>query len=417
MHHSIYVLWDASHIWGLMTLHTLQGMGVPHQFITCQDITQGCLSCKPALLLVPGGTASLKYQALGEKGCAAIRDYINEGGNYLGFCGGAGLGLSHDHGLGLCPWGRATYSHRIQHLVSGHMRSKITEHPLSPHTDSISLPIWWPGRFSPKKNTNVTTLASYTNHGHDFYFADINITTLPENIFEQWQDMYGVNMRVDFLHGQPCIITGNYGKGRYILSYSHLETPNSPEANTWFAKLLYELSNIKPIQNISPEWHINKLQQHFDLNSETALLFAARDGIKKLLNLGKEHNLFFERTPWLCGWRTGLPGGALNNLYTTLCTILNYSLNEQALNYWQEQKENIARTLPTFLAGVEGYLLAERLATTLTVPMPKIINREMLKKQQELLFGSVMHSKGLHKELLDIADKLLYLLITKSTIS
>ncbi len=411
MHRSIYILWDASHIWGLMVLHTLRGMGVPHRVITCNEITHGVLSGKPALLLVPGGTASLKYQALGEKGCEAIRAYVAQGGNYLGFCGGAGLGLSHDHGLALCPWKRAQYKDRMQHLVSGHVRSAMHAHDLSLTTSSISLPIWWPGRFALEENTAVTVLASYDKPGQDFSFADIDVSSLPPATFDQWQDVYGVNMRADFLHGQPCVITGEYGKGRYVLSYSHLETPYSPEANGWLAHLLIELAGVQPLQSTAPDWHMEKLPQKWELTAETALLFAARDGVKKLLTLGKEHHLLFQRNSWLCGWRTGIPGGALNNLYTTLCTILSTSPNDAAMQYWHEHKTVVSQVLPSFLLGVEGYLLAERLATTLAVPMPRAIHRDLLKKQQEMLFGSVMHSSGAHKELLTIADKLVYLLL------
>ncbi len=417
MHRSIFVLWDTSYIWGLMVLHTLQGMGVPHSVVSCNEITHGALSGKPALLLVPGGTASLKYQALGDAGCEAIRQFVADGGNYLGFCGGAGFGLSHDHGLNLCPWGRATYSDRMQHLVSGHMLCKVTEHSLSPHMPSLSLPIWWPGRFAPEtertehKDGAVHVLAKYHKPGQDFSFADIDISSLPPATFDQWQDVYGVNMRVDFLQDQPCVIAGNYGKGRYVLSYSHLETPNSPEANAWLAKLLQELGQVQPQQNISPEWHLDKLPQHWELTAETALLFAARDGVKKLLTLGKEHHLLFQRKPWLCGWRTGIPGGALNNLYTTLCTILSLPPSPEALSFWQEHKNVFSKLLPPFLLGVEGYLLAERLATTLSVPMPHAINRNLLKKQQEMLFGTVMHSGGAHKELLQLADALLFILL------
>ncbi len=411
MHSSIYFLWDASHIWGLMALHTLKGMGVAHRIVTCNEITHGVLLGKPSLLLVPGGTASLKYQYLGDKGVRAIQEYVSLGGNYLGFCGGAGLGLSHDHGLALCPWKRASYADRTQHLVSGHMRVNINNHPLSPKASTLSLPIWWPGRFAPQEDENITVLASYTAPGHDLYFGDIDLATLPPNTLDIWQDVYGVNMRTDFLSEKPCIITGNYGKGRYVLTYSHLETPNSPEANAWLAMLLHELAGQKPAQSISPEWQIENLPTKWPLNADTALLFAARDGVKKLLDLGKNHHLLFRRTPWLYGWRTGIPGGALNNLYTSLCSILRHKPTEAAGEFWQENKHALAEYLPFFLQGVESYLLAERLATTLAVPMPKAIDRKLLKEQQNTLFGSVMHSGGIHKEIMDIADRLLYLLL------
>ncbi len=413
MHRSIYILWDASHIWGLMALHTLQGMGVPHRIITCNEITHGALSGKPTLLLVPGGTASLKFQALGKKGVAAIQEYVAQGGNYLGFCGGAGLGLSHGHGLQLCPWKRASYTDRIQHLVSGHVISQLTQHPLSPKLESIALPIWWPARFAPESCDDVTVLAHYSAPGHDFYFADIDLQALPHGTLEQWQDMYGIDMGAAFLKEKPCVITGNYGKGRYVLSYSHLETPSSPQANAWLADLLQELGGVTPTQNMSPPWDVEKIPDAWAHTAQTKLLFEARDGLRKLLHLGKKHHLLFRRTPWLYGWRTGIPGGALNNLYTALCTILGCVPTAQALEYWQEVHSDMQLILPIFLQGVENYLLAERLATTLAVPMPQVMDRRYLHDQQKILFGTVMHSNGAMKELLTIADTLLLLLMKK----
>ena len=149
----IAVLWDDSHIWGLMALRALRDLDFPVRLLKGSDIAQGALFRKqgsaagPAvsLLVAPGGSARLKAEGLGPEGQQAVRDFVQAGGRYLGFCGGAGLALSHNKGLGLCPWGRASYPERILHLISGHVRATISPSPFTPRWDSpeASLPVWW----------------------------------------------------------------------------------------------------------------------------------------------------------------------------------------------------------------------------------------------------------------------------------
>lgn len=212
-----------------------------------------------------------------------MRQWVERGGNYLGFCGGSGLALTHpnpDHGLNICPWARAAYPERLYHLISGHVRAHVASgHEFSPrrpaepdrqpvngHNDtgataplcpgvrraaarqaqsgaaseifSPSLPVWWPGRFAPEKNNHVTVLASYGSPDADFWLADLPLQSLPSKVFSHWRDLYGLNLSADFLEGQPMAVTGAYGQGQYVLSYSHLETPHSPDANAWLAQLL-----------------------------------------------------------------------------------------------------------------------------------------------------------------------------------
>ena len=77
----VCILWDASHIWGLMVWRALCALGLPCRLVKGQDIANGALFRKPCpqgtpdkaqgaapLLLVPGGNARLKARALGEKG-------------------------------------------------------------------------------------------------------------------------------------------------------------------------------------------------------------------------------------------------------------------------------------------------------------------------------------------------------------
>ena len=96
----IAIFWDASQLWGLLVWRAAEAFGLPYRLVKAKEIAQGALSDKTSLLLVPGGTARHKSAALGEKGREAVRAWVRGGGRYVGFCGGAGLGLS-DAAFGL----------------------------------------------------------------------------------------------------------------------------------------------------------------------------------------------------------------------------------------------------------------------------------------------------------------------------
>lgn len=435
----LYILWDESHIWGLIAWRFAVATGLPYQLVKGKEIAHGALSCKsPALLLVPGGSAKLKAQSLGAAGRKAIAAYVAAGGHYLGICGGAGLGLSDPEGLGLCPWKRAAYTDRLQHLVSGHVLTHCAAHPLAPPTApplltssstpshslpapsanstpplpqaAVPLPVWWPGRFDPQPDSPVHVLATYGTPADDLWVADLPLASLPSSIFSQWQALYGIHIQPDFLHGQPCVIHGQYGAGTYTLSYSHLETPHSPAANSWLTHLLHHLAGLDTRCCTTPPWPVETQAPVWPLTEDTRPLWEARAALQALMELGLAHNLLFRRTEWLWGWRAGLPGAALNNLYAALCTVLALPPTAEAMACWYRHREAFCRALDTFSQGTEGYLLAERLATTLNYSLPDAVDRKGLKEQRTALFGPPMSGGGLYKELLDATDELLFLL-------
>lgn len=411
---TLYILWDESHIWGLIAWRAAVSMGLDYQLVKATEIAHGVLSGKsPSMLLVPGGSARMKAQALGAKGRKAISRYVEEGGHYLGICGGAGLGLSHGEGLGLCPWQRAAYTERFQHLVSGHVSSHCPQHPLAPKAEGSShlpLPVWWPGRFAPAPDSPVTVLATYDSPAHDLWVADLPLSSLPPSVFGEWQDLYGVNLQPDFLQGQPCVIHGAYGAGTYTLSYSHLETPHSPAANAWLAHLLHQLAGFSPASPCTAPWPVEAQDPVWPYNEDTKPLWEGRSSLQHIMELGLTHNLLFRRTEWLWGWRTGIPGAALNNLYAALYTVLALAPTPDAMACWYRHRTAFCRALEPFRQGAEGYLLAERLATTLNASLPDAVDRHGLKEQRTALFGPPMSGGGLYKELLDIVDELVFLL-------
>lgn len=429
MNQPLYILWDDAHIWGLIAWRAAVVMRLPYRLIKANEIARGVLADQPpALLLVPGGTARLKARALGRAGLDAVRAYVAAGGQYLGFCGGAGLGLTGEpnQSLCLCPWARAGYTDRLQHLVSGHIRARLADDALCPllrneayvPTDSggyaISLPVWWPGRFAPREEGGVTVLAAYAAPDADLWIADLPLGALPPDIFGAWQALYGVNMRADFLADQPCVLHGRYGRGSYTLSYSHLETPGSPQANAWLAHLFRQLAGFSPHVDNTPPWEVAAQSPCWPNTLATAALHAARESLERLIHMGLAHNLLFRRTEWLYGWRAGIPGAALNNLHAALCTTLALPPKPAALDWWKQQRPLVERYLPLFQQGATEYLLAERLATTLASHLPDAVDRRGLRMQREALFGHPMEGGGLYQELLNVFDELIFLLARKS---
>lgn len=475
---TILVLWDDSHIWGLMVWRALRALGLPSRLVKGKDIANGGLLGKPQegvdaapLLMAPGGNARLKAQALGEAGREAVRRWLREGGRYLGFCGGAGLALSHARpgdGLHICPWSRGSYPERQQHLISGHalvrVRSCLPDEddarsavppgasavtaaapdplrpPLGDEACALvppcwrgctragmpgrcgrdpapqaaahrpSLPVWWPGRFAPAPGDGVSVLAGYHSPDKDFWLADLPLQRIPPHVLEAWQVLYGVDLSADFLTDQPLMAAGNYGRGRYVLSYSHLETPDSPDANRWLAHLLRELAGREPRSETVPAWDMDAPAEaaHWPAAARAPLREALRC-VREVLDLAAEHHLFFRRTPWLWGWKAGLPGGTCNNLHTALHSLASLAPSPQALAFWEGCGQRLTDLARLFRAGAEGYLLACRLAEALAPTVPDAVDRRGLDNQREAIFGHPMRGGGLIEELLLMVEELIFL--------
>ncbi len=408
---SIFLLWDESQIWGLLAWRALAHFGLPLRVVTAAQVAGGLLAAEPpAVLVVPGGTARRKFERLGEAGVAAVRSYVQGGGAYLGFCGGAGLGLTGPHGLGLCPWKRRAFTDRLQHFVSGHMRveragatglapSGLPAQPL--------LPVWWPARFEPGHEPEVRVLAAYVAPGPDFWVADLPLAAVPRGPLEDLEAQYGLAIWPHAMAGQPCMVEGTYGQGRYLLSYSHLETPASADANFWLAHILGVLGKTAPAQaGPVPAWDLDALALAWPPGPGGAALFKARTVLGGLVRQGMDNLLLFSRTPWLLGWRRGIPGAALNSLLSMLAQAQAIAPNEAARAFWDERHAAFSEALDLFAHGLSGYLLAERLAMTLG-DNEAGLNHDLLRAQRVALFGPPMAPGGLFGPLLADIDELL----------
>jgi hypothetical protein len=418
----LHILWDDSQIWGLIAARAARAMRLPHRLVRAGDVAGGLLIReRPSLLLAPGGNARHKAESLGPAGVGAIRDYVSGGGQYLGFCGGAGLALSWANGpagranaasgLGLCPWKRGAYSERMQHFMSGHLHMRLASTgeenaELIPDTLPAAprLPVWWPGRFAGEAGDGIGILASYERPADDFWLADLPIAELPADVFSAWHDLYGLSFTPTFLAGQPCVLYGRHGKGGYLLSYSHLETPDSPDANQWLAHLFRRLGGLSPALDILPAWRAGEEPRWDDtkLHRLDALM-------QNMLRTGIRHGLLFTRTDWLMGWRSGLPGASINNLWSALRIIRENEPDDRAAAFWKREGERLSTAFAIFSGGCTQYLLAERLAVTLTKHLPDALPADMLKEQRDSLFGPPMHAGGLYRELMEGFDELAFL--------
>lgn len=400
---AVHILWDNSHLWGVMAYRAMRAFGVSCRLVKAIEIAQGGLMRKPpAMLVVPGGSARSKGTALGKSGREHIRQWLRAGGQYLGFCGGAGLALGRQkYGLGLCPWQRLAFPDRLYHLVSGHLWA---EGP----GGHLQLPVWWPGRFAEDKTRPVQILARYEAPGRDLWLADLPFMEIPQAIREAWINAGCLDKALNLMAGQPLAIRGKYGRGTYVLSYAHLETPVSPDANAWLARLL-SVAGVEPKgAKIVPEWNTAPRASHGEAAAGIKWeLGRAQERLWQMTLMAEKSGLLFQRTPWLWGWRRGMPGMPFNHLLACLSMLRELEATPQAETLWNACRKDFWNLLELFMARAEAFFWNFRLADTLKASGQG--NMEDLLAERESIFGHSMSGGGLIQKILDILEELIYL--------
>lgn len=408
---SIHIYWDESHFWGLLVARALSAWEIPYRLVRGSEIADGVLSGKsgpaPKLLIVPGGRAKGKTDRLGIKGMDAICEFVHGGGTYLGFCGGTGLALTGPYSLGLSPWTRQGYKNRLHHFLSGHVEADLAcDDPMVPgDLGEAMLPVWWPGRFAPK-DSDVTVLARYKAPGPDFWVADLHLASLPKGTMTDWENLYGVHLRPDFLDGLPCVTRNDFGRGQVVLSYAHLETPASPDANRWLAHILSEAIGESVGTEPLPAWDVSARPVVWD----DPALMEARESMEEIISTGTSHFLLFWRNPWLIGWRRGIPGAGINSLYSLICEAQASEPDNKTLAFWSERSDQFKVLMQLLSNGLTGYLLAERLSMTVFHSDPDAVSKAGLMEQRRALFGKPPNPGGIHADLAAMLEELYWLL-------
>ncbi len=200
-HNRVAFLWDESYLWGLMAFKALTGLGLPFDLITAEDIRSGSLP-EYQMLFVPGGWASNKSRALEEAGLKAIRDFVAEGGSYLGFCGGAGLATKAKGGIGLINVIRRPTKERVPSF-SGPIELNVRDHPIWKMTGKTDNTVpnekeifcaWWPSQFV-VEDQKVNVLATYGNALPDAFSSDLNVGDVHDQSgWRELEDAYKINL-------------------------------------------------------------------------------------------------------------------------------------------------------------------------------------------------------------------------------
>jgi hypothetical protein len=423
----IALFWDQSLVWGLICLQTLQQLQVPVRLISAAEIDQGVLDAH-RVLLVPGGWATHKMQALGKAGQDRVRQFVTSGGSYLGFCGGAGLALSSPPSLGLVALQRMPIKERLPSASGPVVLTGDCDHPIwQAFPVQLMASVWWPSQFRWETTPSVRVLASYAALANGFWLADLPLADLesPDMSYSSWEQAYGINLNPARLLGQPAIIEASLGQGRLILSYPHLETPGDTQAHRLLVKILRYLDT-------SAALHLPKVStapprpQRKQLPPGTLTLDClqqAAAAVDDLIAFGQRHLLWNWRLPWLLHWRRGIRGLEYGTLAVMTRVVVQET--ERLGNLFQESDDNpwllSARALleetGTFCQLARKLLLEEKLAGQNGTCAKLGQVNATVDQLRSHLFGTQMNHGGRCRTLLDRLDRLLYLLLTFSALT
>jgi hypothetical protein len=466
-------LWDESFLWGLMAYKALRSNNLPFEFIRPDDIKNGCLK-NYKMLFVPGGWASNKMKTLGEKGISEIKNFVDKGGNYLGFCGGAGLATL--DGIGLLDIKRVPTKQRVPSF-SGKIHLNINEHPiwdglhdrtaaqqnssaaeqqqnmenntlLNKNYCSTALLLycsenifhaWWPSQFlTPSippldKGGNrggIKILATYGDAFSDSFSSDLNVGDVEANgSWPELEDIYKINLNPQRLKGTPAVVEGSFGRGKVILSLIHFDTPDDTNGarvlkNLW--KYLAGQNNRTAEQQNSRTTEQQNIKGKiipYENYCSTALLLYCTEiesAVDDLISLGTRNFLWFWRNPMLLQWRRGVRGLEYCTLHTMIKEMTEI-IRKQNTEYRMQNTdlEKIKELLIPFTEKAKLLLILERYAMQnrhITPLSSRLIRGgEHDLKMQEMrieLFGNSKSHGGLFKELIDTIDDVLYTLIS-----
>ncbi|MHB8792116.1 MAG: BPL-N domain-containing protein [Thermoleophilia bacterium] len=419
----VALFWDESFLWGLIAYDTFQELGIDFELLSSREIRQDMLDGFD-ILFVPGGWASDKIEALGDKGRKKIRSFVETGGSYLGICGGAGLALSHETGLALAPVSRVPTRVRLPSFSGGiSLYPEVSDHPMWQGVPEGSVfHAWWPGQFALENTDDVTVLASYGAPAADSYVTDLPV--LPDMDWEVWERNYGINLNPKRIMGEPAVIETRFGQGRVLLSYLHFETPGDDAGHRVLLNILRYLAGGKAITGSLPEIDVKTVKTRSakdggkNSSARTTEAVAIADGLKasaeELISFGAKNFLWYQRNDWILQWRRGVRGVE----YSTLAAMLRkLSASLAELDDVDEDTiENLRRLQSvsrSFFEDAPKLLLLERDAMGEGPISPLKTGDEQILALRRKLFSESRRCGGLYKETIELADWILLPLLRK----
>ena len=416
----IGLFWDESFLWGVMALRALEAAGLPFRLLRAGDIRAGGLEGFSALF-VPGGWASNKIRALGEAGAARIRLFVEQGGTYIGLCGGAGLATA--EGLGLLCVTRRPLGRRVPSF-SGRIGLVLCDDPL---WDGIADPVfhaWWPSQLS--VGAGVSLLAAYGEALPDAFSSDLNVgDTIFAGGWEGLERAYGINLDPARMRGEPTVVRGRCGRGTVLLSLVHFDAPGDPNGTT----VLKNLWKLYGGTRSAPRAHKGAARPFNPSPSLSRAMEEVRGAAGGLVELGLRNFLWFRRGPLMLQWRRGVRGLEYWTLKVLAEEIASRMYGtrraharppspdkpagspERAASMEKHLAE-VSEVLLPFAAEARLLLLLERQAMAGERLTYEEGSDPRIRAMRERLFSPSKSHGGLFKEVADRMDLLLYLLLT-----
>jgi hypothetical protein len=404
----IAFLWDESFLWGLMAYRALKAACLPFELIRSEDIVKGILA-EHKLLFVPGGWASNKIKTLGAEGVIKIKEFVGSGGNYLGFCGGAGLATL--DGIGLLSISRKPTKERVPSF-SGRIGLNVSDHTIWQGITDPVFHAWWPSQFLPvTRETRV--IASYGHALPDAFSSDLN--TGDTMRYSNWADkekQYGINLNPDRLLNDPAVVEGTYGEGRVLLSLVHFDTPGDTNGAVVLKNIWRHLAAAPPCPGPLPCTSTSVPASPQSRFGPFGLFAELESAVDKLISLGQRNFLWYWRNPMLLQWRRGVRGLEYCTLYVLIKEIselIRYS--DADPSFITDYALRIKDLLVPFVEKAMQLLILERDAIQNgRVTYEKCDDPEIQKMRTELFSSSKSHG-GIFKELIGKIDSLLYALL------
>lgn len=401
---SVAFLWDESFLWGLMAYKALKHNSLPFDLIRSEDIRNGCLK-NYKMLFVPGGWASNKIKTLGDKGIDEIRQFVKAGGNYLGFCGGAGLATF--DGIGLLNIKRVLTRQRVPSF-SGRIRLARSDHAIWAGALDNIYNAWWPSQFL-IDDENITVLATYGEALPDSFSSDLNVGDIQKN--GNWTDMetlYRINLNPRRLFNEPAVVEGPYGKGNVVLSLIHFDTPGDMNGAVVLKNLWdYLFSSTSDVL-------VKKDGTPGAAHCSEGIISELDTAVSEIIALGQRSFLWFWRKPMLLQWRRGVRGLEYCTLYVLIREIaLLANEDPGAVSQLGDKLASIKNTLLPFAERAKELLIMERFAMQNGHITYEKCDDPVINEIRNELFSTSKSYGGVFKKLLDDVDDLLYLLLSE----
>jgi len=418
-------LWDESFLWGVMACKALRAAGLPFELVRAGDIRNGALA-DYRTLFVPGGWASNKAKALEKEGIDAIRRFVDRGGNYVGFCGGAGLATM--DGIGLVPVKRRPTKERVPSF-SGRIKLKVNNHPLwagvsaggaenierrTPNSEFV-FHAWWPSQFM--VDGSVSVLATYGGAMPDSFSSDVNVGDA-ETVggWPELERLYQINLDPKRLIGEPAVIEGTFGKGKVLLSLIHFDTPGDAQGAIILNNLWKHLApNADRRLRLPEDASSGQCGPQYEKTRDAGLIRGLDEAVSGIVEFGQRNFLWFWRNPMLLQWRRGVRGLEYCTLYVMVKELAEILRRQRTDDGPQATNEKLKRTgelLLPFVDKAKQLLIRERFAMqNAHITYERCDDPEIQALREELFSHSKSHG-GLFKEVIDEVDRLLYSAMT-----